>query len=115
MRYETLKNAIEEAQCDLSDVCTDILDNVLNMFDESMDDIDVDDVYDILNQECDDYFIYYDDAWDYLRDNSITDFDDAVANGCTNVCAIACWYAYQEISDNLELYMAEQNEEEDED
>ena len=114
MRYETLKNAIQEAKARLTDECCDILDNVLDRFDEDDKSIDLDDIYDAISDEVDNFFIYYDDAWSYLENNSITDFDDAIYAGCTSVCSIAYYYAKEEIDNELDLWEAENSEEEDE-
>ena len=102
MDYEQLKEAIQSAQCDVSDVASDVLDYVLDRFDGE-EEIDEDDEYDAIRDECDAYFTYYDDAWDYLRDNCITDFDEAVRDGFMSVCSIAYYYLEQEILDNLRL------------
>ena len=100
MDYEYLKEAIQSAQCDVSDVASSVLDYVLDRFDGE-EEIDEDDVYDAIREESDSYFIYYDDAYDYLRDNCITDFDEAIGDGCTSVCSIAYYYLVQEIEENL--------------
>ena len=103
MRYEDLKNAIQSCQADVSADASTILDYVLDRFEEGQEDIDIDEVYDAIRDECDNYFIYYSDAWNYLEDNCITDFDEAISNCCTSVCSIAYFYAEQEILDNLNL------------
>ena len=101
MRYEELKDAIENAGCSVSNVAQDVLVYVLDRFDED-DEIEEDDVYDAIRDECDSYFTYYSDAWDYLIDNNITDFEDAIRyGGCENVSSIAYYYLEQEINDNL--------------
>ena len=101
MSYEELVDAIINAQNSVSSEASDVLQYVLDRWDEGDDDISECDVYDAVMEECDSYFIYYSDAWDYLRDNNITDFFDAVNNGCDNICSIAYWYLQQEINENL--------------
>ena len=101
MRYEDLKNAIENASCDVSDVAETVLGYVLDRFDEDNEDIDEGEVYDAIREECDNYFTYYSDAWDYLQNNSITDFDEAINDGFTGICGFAYYYLVEEINDNL--------------
>ena len=104
LTYEELKERIENAQMDVSSQASDVLGYVLDRYDEDDDNIDEYDVEDAIMEECDEYFTYYDDAWEYLQENCITDFDDAVAEGCTGVCSIAYYYLRDEIMNILELY-----------
>lgn len=105
MRYEELKDAIERAQCHVSGTAETVLGYVLDDFSEYEDiedEIEECDVWDAIYQSVDDYFIYYSDAWDYLQEESITDFTEAIDNvGARDVCAIAYYYLQQEILDNL--------------
>ena len=43
-----------------------------------------------------DYFIYYDDAWEYLKNTGQTDFEDAFNYGAMDICAIATYYMMRE-------------------
>ena len=102
MRYEELKDAIKNAKVNLSDMACHVFDYVLDRFDETDEDIDENDVYDAVYEECDSMFIYYSDAWDYLQDQCITDFTEAIDNvGAKNICGIACYYLEQEVLDSL--------------
>ena len=101
LTYEELKERIENAQMDVSSQASDVLGYVLDRYDEDDQEIDEDEVYDAISEDCDNYFIYYSDAWNYLEDNCITDFDDAVAEGCTGVCSIAYYYLRDEIMNIL--------------
>lgn len=105
MRYEELKDAIEEAQQCASGTAETVLEYVLDRFSEyeyTEDEIDEYEVWDAISEEIDSYFTYYSDAWDYLQDNSITDFEDAIRDGgCMDICSIAYYYLDAEIRDNL--------------
>ena len=102
MRYEELKDAITNAMISVSPEASDVLQYVLDRYDEDSEDIDESSVYDAISEECDSMFTYYSDAWDYLRDNGITDFDEAINEcGCTNVCSIAWYYLRQEVEGEL--------------
>lgn len=103
MLYEELKEAISNAQCSVSSVASDVLDNVLDRYDEDDEDIDEWDVWDAIDEEIDNYFIYYSDAWDYLQETGTTDFDEAIHEGCTGICEFACYYLRDEIASELHL------------
>ena len=55
-----------------------------------IDNLEID--VDLVNEKVNDYFIYYSDAWEYLQDNDITDFQYAFKWGCTDICSIATYY-----------------------
>ena len=101
MRYEDLKDAICNAMSSVSGEAEDVLQRVLDRYDEDDENIDESDVYDYVYEEAGDYFIYYSDAFDYLQDNSITDYDDAICEGCHDVCSIATYYLIEEVNENL--------------
>ena len=41
------------------------------------------------------YFVYNFDAWDYLQENSIADFSDAISEGYTDIVGIANYYFFE--------------------
>lgn len=95
----------------------DILSSVLDRYSED-EEIDENDVYDAILDEVGEYFIYYSDAWDYLQDNAITDFEDAFYEwNTTDVCGIASYYLCEDarryVGDEWSYY--EDYEVEDED
>lgn len=103
MLYEELKEAISNAQCSVSSVASDVLDNVLDRYEEDDEDIDEWDVWDAIDEEIDNYFIYYSDAWDYLQETCTTDFEEAIHEGHTGICGFACYYLRDEIAGELHL------------
>lgn len=104
MKYAELRNMCEES---LSGLAYDITDNILSGMDED-EEIDQSDFEDRINEEIDNYFIYYQDAWEYLQDNNITDFEDAIRDwGCTDICAIASYYARDEVLNDIMCYWDE--------
>ena len=59
----------------------------------------IDELYELSWEEVDREFIYYSDAFNYLMDNNITDFEDAFKEfGATNVCGIAYYYCLNEVN-----------------
>lgn len=114
MLYEYVKRMIDESITDN----IDIFENALKHFSEG-DDITQEDFEDALREECDYMFTYYSDAWDYLIENNITDFEDAMYEwNATGVCSIACYYltqsVFEELGGNWDEYEVLQ-EEQDED
>ena len=73
---------LDDVECELDD----IEDEIENL------EIDSKDVYDVIY----DHFIYDDDAYEYLKSQNISDFEDAIADGITRVCDIASYYLIQE-------------------
>lgn len=114
MKYETLKRLISE---NLDGVALDIATNVCELWDEG-DEISYDDFVDEIAQECDSWFTYYSDAWEYLQDENITDFEEAFQEwAVTDICGIACYYAEQRVRDDVWNWWGtyEQGEYEEED
>ena len=115
MRKNQLQQFIEN---ELTGIGYDIGFNILDRLEDG-EEIDTSDFDDMLNEELDSWFTYYDDAWDYLRDNNITDFSDAIHEwGATDICGIACYYAREEIWDAVNRYWDNyeiEDKEEDED
>lgn len=63
-----------------------------------------------INDYCDTAFIYYDEAWDFLREENITDFTEAIDEfGAKTVCQIACYY----LENDIRNYTEEEDEDEE--
>ena len=93
MTFQDFKDLKDSGQ--LSDTASDTVDNIIDLRDEA--DMN-DDADEIAWQECDKQFIYYADAWQYLQDNEITDFTEAIENmGCKDINAIATYYLMNEL------------------
>lgn len=104
MRKEQLQKLIEN---ELSGISYDIGFNILDRLEDD-EDIDIYQMEDLINEEIDGWFIYYSDAWDYLQDNQITDFSEAIQEwGATDICAIATYYAREEIENDFNYYWDE--------
>lgn len=125
-KIEELRPSWDYYTSDLSDIideCVDELDNnclILSKLDDLeeklRDDLDEDELEEIENDLDDidseiydleldsdkvieaiyDYFIYYDDAWEYLKNTGQTDFEDAFNYGAMDICAIATYYMMRE-------------------
>ena len=94
MRKCQLQKLIEN---ELSGISYDIGFQILDRLEDG-EEIDQWQFEDMLHEELDSWFTYYDDAWDYLRDNNITDFTEAIREwDATDICAIAFYYAYDNI------------------
>lgn len=100
MNIKDLRELLENSS--LSAQAYDIIDAVLDYVDEDVHEADYYDLEEAIQQEIDSQFIYYSDAWDYLQDNNITDFTDAINEyGVTDLVGIASYYLMQEIMDNF--------------
>lgn len=90
---EMLKHAERELSPDAYYALECIFDTLTEETDEISEDEITEELYSYIDFTC------YSDAWDYLRDNQITDFSDAIQEfGATDVCSIACYYCEQEIN-----------------
>lgn len=104
MLYNRVKRMINES---VDSEFVDVFENALEHFDQD-EDVDEYDYEDAIRDECDSWFIYYQDAWDYLQDNNITDFDEAIDEwGAKDVCAIACYYFVEACMRELSEYWDE--------
>ena len=110
MKYSELRRLCDECLCGIAG---DIVDNILSGMDED-EEINEWDMDDRISEEIDSYMTYYSDAWDYLQDNGITDFSDAIANGCEDVTSIACYYALEEVRDEVNNYWYDYEDTEEE-
>lgn len=72
-----------------------------DLIDRALDEEGFDDFYDAYWEITDDTFMYYSDAWDYMKNYGDNDLDEAVRNGFTNICQIAAYNLEQEVSDLL--------------
>lgn len=98
MKKSTLYRLIED------NLWGELYDIAYAIAEDFADDADIEesDFIDNLLYEIDNHFIYYADAWEYLQDNGITDFSEAIDEfNATNVCSIAGYYAYQEIVNSI--------------
>lgn len=91
---EEWKSKIEDTKVDIEDA-EDIetlegIENYIDHLEWDIEHLEID--TDLVNEKVNDYFIYYNDAYDYLQDNNITDFEDAFNNGYTDICGIATYY-----------------------
>ena len=116
MRKEQLQKLIEN---ELSGIAYDIGFNILDCLEDGQD-IDQWDFEDMVMEELDSWFTYYDDAWEFLQDNDITDFSEAFREwNVTDVCGIACYYAREmicaDVNDYWNDYELEELDEEDDD
>lgn len=80
-----------------SDEAVRLVDNILNNYDLVTDD----DVRQAVWEEVDNAFIYYADAWDYLKQSGVTDFEEPVKEGFTGITQIAVYYCEQEVYEIL--------------
>lgn len=55
-----------------------------------------DDMIDNLPFEVERELIYYSQSFNYLMDNNIVDFEDAINNGANDITSIASYYLYEE-------------------
>ena len=98
MLIRTLKRLKDE---ELYGFESDIVDNIIDSYDDE-EEIDYDTFLERLEEELGSYFTYYSDAFDFLQENNITDFNDAIQEwGATDVCAIACYYAREQVSESV--------------
>ena len=90
-----LRKLLEEREHVLSQQAYAIIDSVLDYVDEYDD---IDELDEEIRHEIDNSIIYYCDAWNYLQENQITDFYEAINEfGLTGVTSIACYYIMDEI------------------
>lgn len=100
-KNELLKK-LEKCGRGYSDEARSIIDNIIvNSFsiDEEKAEFDFEN---LIFGEIDSSMIYYSDAWSYLQDNNITDFEDAIKEyEAYNITSIACYYLQQEVYELL--------------
>lgn len=97
MNARELRRILEESN--LSATAYDIVNNVIDYICEEPEEYDIRD--EIMN-EIDSQFMYYDDAWNYLQEQNITDFTDAIREfGVTDIMGIASYYLLDEIEENF--------------
>lgn len=89
---DRIEAKIEE--CTTEDDFEEIERDIMNIEDD-IDNLTIDD--DLVIEKINDHFIYYDDAWDYLKNQDIVDFEEAIAlGGFHNICGIATYYLMEE-------------------
>jgi len=81
---------------------TDYSENSIAVAESTIDSYDnFDDMIDNLPFEVERELIYYSQSFNYLMDNNITDFKDAISNGANDVTSIASYYLYEETTNLL--------------
>ena len=93
MNKEDLKAKLDNLS--LSALAEDIIRDMIDENDNFQD------LYDNYPYEIDRSLIYYSDAFNYLMDENITDYEDAINWGATNITSIAYYYLTEEISNAL--------------
>lgn len=88
MNKEKLLKVKGQCYYNYSDEAHQALDD---MIDAAIDEGGFDCFTDALWEITDDTFMYYNDAWDYMKYYGDTDLEDAVEQGFTNICGVA-WY-----------------------
>lgn len=96
MDKEKALESLNSLRYKYSEEAQNVIENVYTNYDEKIP------LEDRIFEEVGEYFIYYSDAFNYLRDNHIYDFEDAISEGFgKNVCSIASYYLEQEVFDLL--------------
>lgn len=99
---ETLKEQLEHNRYYCDEKCYNVISDIIEYYDFENEDEFRDRIYGASGEA----FIYYADAWDYLRYNNITSFQEAFNEGFgENVCSIATYYLEQEIWNFMSEYM----------
>lgn len=78
-----------ETEQELDDIESDLDDLALEIDNMTLD-------HDKVIDAISDYFIYYSDAFDYLQNQDITDFTEAIEYGYKDICSIATFYLLKE-------------------
>ena len=95
---EILEEQLEHNRYCCDEKCYDVISDVINYYDFETEDEFRESIYEATGEA----FIYYADAWDYLRNNNIISFQEAFNEGFgENVCSIATYYLEEEIHDFL--------------
>ena len=98
MLHNDLVDVLSENLTSLSDNAVDVLEAIIDGYVlEDEDDFEV-----ALSEELDNQFMYWADAFDYLKDNSICNFEEAINElGATSIEQFAYYYLEQEIREIL--------------
>lgn len=96
------KEKLEEAKglkrYNYSDEVLQALDDLI---DRAIEEEGLRDLYDAYWEATDDTFMYYNDAFDYVKQGGEYDFKEPVAEGFTNICQIAAYFLEQEFFELL--------------
>ena len=76
------------------------IDTVLHIYDRILES-GLERCWNYVEEEIDDSLIYYASAWQYLQQSGITDFEEAIQEGCTTLTSIACYYLRLDVYDIL--------------
>lgn len=88
MNKEKLLEAQEKTYYRFSDEAREALGGMINA---AIDEDGLEWFSDTLWEVTEDTFMYYNDAWDYMKHYGDTDLEEAVRAGFTNICGVA-WY-----------------------
>ena len=94
---EALEAAVKENEFNFSDEAVQAVYDVIDRLAEDPNQ----ELGDVLWEVLDNAFIYYSDAFDYLKNCGETDFEEPVKQGFTGVCQIAYYFCEQEAWDLL--------------
>lgn len=101
-KKEYLMEQLERNKYHISDKGYNCLESIINDYEWNNEDEFREHIYEATGEA----FIYYSDAFDYLKDQNIFEFEDAFRDGFGyNVCSIATYYLEDEISAFLHDYM----------
>lgn len=92
MNKPELLRKLKELETDYSVLAISIVEDMIKEYDS------MEDMLTYYIDECDRELIYYSQAFNYLMDNNITDFEYAIKEfGATDVCGIAYAYLNDEV------------------
>lgn len=106
---ERLNEQLEENKYHCSDYCFDAINDLINDYEWKNED----DFRDYIFEEVGETFIYYKDAFNFIVDRWITDFEEAFNVGLTGICQIASYYLEQEVYGFINEYLDFELEEEE--
>lgn len=95
--YSELRNLLTngDIRWDFTKDAIDAVDSVLSSLEEDGDA----DIQDLIWQTLDSSCMYYSDAFNYLQECNIIDFEDAFKQGFYNLCGIYYYYLEEEVYD----------------
>lgn len=103
---KVLNERLEKVEYGYSDDAFDVVYNMIHDYDN----LSYDNVYDA----SDSVFTYWSDAFEYLNNQSIPDFKEAIAEGHSRIESIAWYYLMEEVHELLADIKFEEVAEDDE-
>ena len=101
-KKEYLMEQLESNKYHISDDGYSVIESMIDDYDWEDEDDFRENLYEVSGEQ----FMYYADAFDYIKEQWITDFKDAFDNGYgENVCSIATYYLEEEINTFLYDYI----------